>query len=176
MGIAYRVMGRTLDIGVPSRERSILVEFLDNGIKPFTVSTFGGGTYTVTGVSMAAMDFISGLRNDLKFPEEWPSVVATGTIGDAQHWRTDAKLKGWYLPPVVKAQQVDLDPAKVFLLRDFEHWWECVGCFDNGFRVGIPDVNVNPLLFRLAMPNAAGALTTLPEQQFTRSRSSTTTM
>jgi hypothetical protein len=94
--------------------------------------------------------------------------VVAGTIGNAQQWRKSS-LKGWFLPKVGDAKLVSLDTARVFLRDDFTHWFECIGCAENGFRIGTPVGNVNALLFRLAMPNASGMLTTLPEAQFSSS-------
>ncbi|MCU0617811.1 MAG: hypothetical protein MUD17_12125, partial [Gemmatimonadaceae bacterium] len=109
-------------------------EFDANGMRPFSVTTAGGGTFTVQGIAAAAAVPITQFA---PFAAEWPRVV-DGTIGDAEGWRA----------PVLRTtsprfEVTTLDAADVRIVNSERVWWTCPQCPATGFSSPtIADANV----------------------------------
>lgn len=146
VGIAYRTVGNTVELAIPDQPGQVFRAEFDalNGMKPFTVSTPGGGTYTVTGIGAGA-----GINWNLEasLVADWPSVVA-GTIGAS--WPA-TQLRGFGASGVV-----DLDATDLVLLPLYDHWWKCPSCTSSGFVATNVTNDDRTLLFRVAKQAAAG--------------------
>ena len=135
LGLAYRVSGKTIELAIPDAPgQTFSAEYDANGMRPFTVTTVGGGTFTVQAIAAAAAVPITQFA---PFLAEWPRVV-DGTIGDAEGWRA----------PVLRTTSprtdvTTLDPADVRIVNSERVWWTCPQCPATGFSSPtIDDVNV----------------------------------
>jgi hypothetical protein len=168
-GLAFAAEGDVISLALPEEPgRTFRVQFTPSGIVPFTVTTEGGASFTVTGVSGTFMSLANRQSNERLFPDEWTRVVA-GTIGDREGWPTP-KLRGvfrqeWH-PEPTPYQHIDVDPNDVLVGVPFTHWWECSGCTDHGFRLGMLGGDVNALLLRALLPLPSGTTASLPTQLF----------
>ncbi len=121
LGIAYRVTGNGVDIVVPDRPGvSYRAVFTPGGMTPFLIVGANGLSYNVRAI--AGLHYSMVVRDGLLASQF--SRVAAGTIG---------KSEGW--PSVTLHYEKDkLDTASVFLADTLQHWWQCQGCPEYGYR------------------------------------------
>jgi len=121
LGVAYRVIGNSVDIAVPDRPgASYRATYSAQGMTPFTIVGINDLTYQVR--AMAGLSYAMVVK-DATLASQWGRVAA-GTIG---------KSEGW--PSVeLHFEKGKLDTAAVFVADTLRHWWQCDGCPDYGFR------------------------------------------
>lgn len=115
LAIAYRTSGNTLYIawhGSPGTE--IAVQFSEQGMTPFEINLPNGSTTTVRAIG--GVHYVS-MIDDAKLAAQWTR-VANKTIGDAEGWPA----------PQVHWEKGELDTARVYLLDNLLHWWQCAQC------------------------------------------------
>jgi hypothetical protein len=114
--IAYKTVGNMLHLVSPLDPGSeIIVPFSETeGMAPFGIQTPGGAIMTVRAI--AGVHYVN-VVDDAKLSAQW-SRVADETIGKAEGWPT----------PTLHWEKAKLDTAKVYLLDELQHWWQCAGC------------------------------------------------
>lgn len=163
IGLAYRVTGNTVDLAIPDQPGvSFRAEFDANGaMTPFTVTTAGGGTFTVTAIAIGS--FMNFLLED-RLRTEWPSVVA-GTIGESEGWATP-DLRGQIFSETGNTLET-LKPTDVPLVDQLPHWWRCLTCPVSGYSINNQSVDSRLLLWRRVSRRADGSYGPLPATFFT---------
>lgn len=115
MAIAYRTVGNTLYLAWPgSPGTAITVQFTEQGMTPFLLPNKNG---TATMVNAIGGIHYVNVIDDAKLASQW-SRVANQTIGDAEGWPV----------PELHWEKAALDTAKVYLLDEMQHWWQCAQC------------------------------------------------
>ncbi|HRP07470.1 MAG TPA: hypothetical protein PLL69_03190, partial [Gemmatimonadales bacterium] len=117
LAIAYRTVGNTLYLawhGSPGSE--IAVQFSEQGMTPFALPNQNGTANMVRAIG--GIHYVNVI-NDSKLAAQWAG-VANETIGNAEGWPT----------PKLHWEKAELDTARVYLLDELQHWWECSQCPD----------------------------------------------
>lgn len=115
LAIAYKIEGNTLSLAIADEPgREFQVQFTEQGMVPFRVARPSGTTKEI--LAVAGVHYIN-VVNNTKLAEQWTR-VANGTIGNAEGWPT----------PVLHWEKAPLDTAKVYLLDELQHWWQCTTC------------------------------------------------
>jgi hypothetical protein len=97
--------------------REIAVKFSEQGgMEPFDLRLKNGLLVNIKAI--AGVHYVNVI-DDAKLAAQWTR-VANGTIGDAEGWPT----------PELHWEKDKLDTAKVYLLDELQHWWECAQCPD----------------------------------------------
>jgi hypothetical protein len=115
LAIAYRTAGNTLSLAIahePGKE--FQVQFTEQGMVPFDIQKPMGGVMRVRAV--AGVHYVN-VVDEAKLAAQWTR-VANGTIGEAEGWPT----------PKLVWEKAELDTAKIYLLDELQHWWECASC------------------------------------------------
>jgi hypothetical protein len=119
LAIAYRAEGNTLYLAIPAEPgREFQVQYTEQGMTPFNVQPAGSLGTVMQVKAVAGIAYVNVVNNST-LAEQWAR-VANRTIGIAEGWPT----------PRLVWEKADLDTAKVFLLDELQHWWECEECPD----------------------------------------------
>lgn len=163
MGLVYRSVGNTLYFAIPdSPGQEFQAQFDATGVmQPFSVTTAGGGTYSVTSMQQASP--INQLFKK-KLSGQYPTVVA-GTIGNIAGWPTP-QLRA-FVRTDVSTTNKDIDANDVILADGLQHWWKCPGCANSGYSTGETPVEDHFLLWRRVSRRADGTYGALPPTIFT---------
>ncbi len=163
IGLAYRVAGNAVDLAIPDQPGvSFRAEFDASGtMTPFTVTTNGGGTFTVTAIAIGSF---MNLLLESQLNTEWPTVVA-GTIGDSEGWATP-DLRGQIFSETGNTLET-LKPADVPLVDPLPHWWRCLACPVSGYSINNDAVDSRLLLWRRVSRRTDGTYGPLPATLFT---------
>jgi hypothetical protein len=162
-GVAFRTVGDVVELAIPDQPgQTFRAEFTEQGMKPFPVSTIGGGTFTVTSIG-TAQAFMT--EQTAALAAQWPRVVS-GTIGNNEGW-PGTQVRGRKTPTGI----ADLDATDLILLEPYDHWWRCAACLNSGYRAtGIPDSEDRTLLFRTAGASGNGTFGELSTTLFSMSQ------
>lgn len=151
IGIAFRTVGDRLDLAIPDAPGQVFsTSFTSDGMTPFSVTTSGGGTFTVTSVaSLGRFDYWD-------LGKSWPSVV-DGSLFDGLWPDLTVRAEGQ-----TSTEAIDLDPEDVVVGPTvLHHWWRCAACAPSGFAgalaQGIMPPENRTMVFRRAQRLEGGS-------------------